>query len=425
MEDQGMRNIGMNRGVAAMSRGVFVTFLLILSLSVAVRAKSITVDGTGNREGLLPIHITAFTESTGSDVYPLGSGAIYLFSIFDTDSDIVVINDLLPEIFENPQGKLEARNLHRLTGMNFGTFRGTFPYFGQSDRQRLGLSTDRTSPLITVRMNGLNALNGELLAPLGPPDGEFAAQVAGPHLTVGPRELEITLIGTPVANKVVVLIDYTKTVTVGPYDGTVGSAFDFGNIRDLKDRFDSVVGPDMTFFFPAAPEVPVPDVDLGLQRSPHTPAMKGPTKGDLYLLRNVTFENNDFSADDRAFKFLYDTGTTLTVINDKIAAALGLSGVNGSSDCFKGKENQHTIDSVRMTDKSVVDAYTISNASICIKTDAITTTDQDDLVDAIIGSNLFNQVQVLFNGPENILGILSPAPKSDLKPPSGLTVIVV
>ncbi len=131
----------------------------------------------------------------------------------------------------------------------------------------------------------------------------------------------------------------------------------------------------------------------------------GATAGHRYWLRNVVFQNgNNVVADHQnapnPFDFLFDTGTTLTIVNNRAANSLGLSSGSGTFNCFGGTSNGYVIDSVTMIGSD--GSYRINNANICWQESAI---ESPQIVDAVIGSNFFDQVQIIFDGPGDTLGI--------------------
>ena len=111
--------------------------------------------------------------------------------------------------------------------------------------------------------------------------------------------------------------------------------------------------------------------------------------------------------------FLYDTGTNFTAISSTMAQSLGLTGKPVKFQCTTGGTttlNGYQIDAIQMTGFSG-DTYTVTNARICVDTDPAPF---GGVADARIGSNLFEQVPVLFNGDSNTLMVLSDLKKGDL-----------
>jgi hypothetical protein len=98
-------------------------------------------------------------------------------------------------------------------------------------------------------------------------------------------------------------------------------------------------------------------------------------------------------------RFLYDTGTTPTMLRQPLADALGLTGtpefyVEVGGVLLPG----FYLDSITMT--GVGGTYTVLNAPVIVTTDLM-----GGAADAKIGSNLFSQTKLLFDGPAATLGI--------------------
>jgi hypothetical protein len=341
---------------------VLVTFTLTWPRGESYAA-SITVDGLGHNVGPLPLMIYDLANAAGTDVYPLGSGELYLFALFDTGSNLLVIQP--------------------------------------NDTALLGLTT---AELVDVRLNSLATIRPDLTAPLGSPFLPAQAQVQ--NINVALRTIGVTLIGTPVASQVVAIIDNTTAVSRGPY-GFVPPDDLFDPVKNADNNVD---GHDITFFSAGDPGVPPASLELQLERfgSAGT-ALDGATREQRYLLRNVAFENGGAVVDDQnpgdQFNFFYDTGTSVTIINSRLAAALGIGpGTLSTFDCLGGTNNGFTLDSITMT--GIGGDYTIQNASVCVDDSAINTRlPSGELVDSVIGSNLFDQVPIIWDGPGDRLGV--------------------
>ncbi len=120
----------------------------------------------------------------------------------------------------------------------------------------------------------------------------------------------------------------------------------------------------------------------------------------LHWLRNVEFANDGKTVTDQqqAFDFFYDTTAPLTTINQRMADSLGLSTMDASFSCLGGENNGYVLSSVTMF--GAEGFYRIENASVCLQPDAVT------YGDGLIGSNFFDQVQILLDGPAETLGII-------------------
>lgn len=342
----------------------------------------LSYDGTGKEFGPLPLIPAVFTSADGSDIYPVGAGEYYIFSLFDTGSDIV--------------------------------------YIGPSDAAALGIgpaSTSNPHQDTRIRVNGLSAIDPTtLLAPIGPHGSVGGAEAEVLNIRVGPRTSpwDLTLIGTPVANEVVARIDNVIMVDRGPY------AFCGGCDAE---------GPDITFYMPTDPGIPEPTLQLPLERfgSGEPASHDGATNGQKYFMNGVTFSHGaNAVADDPSavepIRFWFDTGAPPTVINTRVATALGLDLVAGGSfDCWTsagepGLEG-YVIDRVAFVGSgpSGPGTYEVTNAAVCVD---VRDTQQRQhyqdangvvrTMDATIGANLFVHVPILFHGKDSWLGILLP-----------------
>lgn len=315
---------------------------------------SVAAAGAQHRFGPLPAHFYALADPTGTDVYPLGAGGFALFSLFDTGSTRVAISNVVP---------------NRLTG----------PNFGNTDAGHLGLTGTAN---VRLRLNGLGArdpLTGNI--PIGPLGSGNEPQVELSGITAEVRNVNVTLIGVPVIHQVVVHLDNSNLIT----DST------------------GVVGPDITFYLPGNPGIPLSHLVLDLGRF---------GLPQRFLLRKVAFKNGAGIVDDQdptvnpPYQFQFDTGTTATIINDRVAGVLGLTAGTGSFDCFQTNDKVgYAIDSITMTGTG--GTYTINNPSVCWDESTI---GASAVIDGVIGSNLFDQVELVFDGAGNTLGIVSPGP---------------
>jgi len=324
----------------------------------------IVVDGTGHIEGPFPIHLFSLTNPDGTDIYPLEpvSGSYALYSLYDSGSAKVRINNILPK---------------EIGGM-----------VSTTDAGWLALTDLAT---VNVRLNGLNTQDpGTCAVPIGPAGSEYSAQVEITDIATRPYDLDATLIGLSVINQVIAHINYQNMISIPACAGLVTPES----------------GPYMDFYFPGDSGIPSPDLVLTLERFGSTTSTDGATAGQSYWLRNMIFQHGtNVAADDPdaadPIDFRLDTGTTLTIINDRVAGLLGLIAGDGSSNCFGGINNGYVIDSVTaMGDDGT---YRIENASICWQESVI---DGSHIVDAVIGSNFFDQVQIVFDGVNNTLGII-------------------
>jgi hypothetical protein len=327
------------------------------------------------------------TNSAGTDIYPVGTGELYLFSIFDTGSGLAVISDL--------------------------------PGTAQDDNGYLGIgapSVTNSNQDTRIRISGLDEVDPtSLWGPINAPGASYGADVELPGIRIGPRNINATLMGAPVTNRVVAEIDGrpASAITRGPYPG------------------GSVTGPDMQFYEPKLPSNPVPTLKLPLAYFGSTTpsALDNATRDQRVFIRNVRFKNggNEVSDDQTVpapRQFLFDTGAPPTIISTSMATNLGLSYLSpnlATEDCFTTQAGNEgfVIDEVTFSsfDPTYGGTYTITNAVVCVDiTGTRITTNYPNptpppggkLVDAVIGLNLFDHVPILVNLPEGYLGIMPP-----------------
>ena len=388
-----------NATIPAFADGGQTGTAIQVTLTVEATGQQYLFDGTTvGRSGYLPVHLFTLADAaTGNDIYPVGgtdncattpTPPCYLFSYFDTGADIVVITG--PDAAALNIGTASDGNAHQDT---------------------------------RVRINGLAAVDAASLeAPLGPYGSTGGAQAEVLDVRVGPANVSnrydpgATLIGAPVANEVLALINFTDVVTRGPYcEGTYCA---------------NLQAPNIQFFMPED-QVPDPGLVLQLERfgSTDPSLVDGATKGQKYFIRNVAFGHGqevvtDDQTVDAPLAFFYDTGAPRTLINTELAAALGLQRstngrfTGGVEECWEeipGNEG-YAVDRITLFGATPGSgAYTIENAVVCV--DERTTPEirqmYDDphtgtirRVDAVIGTNLFMYLPILFDGPGNILGIV-------------------
>lgn len=327
---------------------LYLLLILVAALAIspsAVLAQDITVSNSP-QVGVLPHMITAFV--VGGDVLPTGSTDYYVFTLFDTGSTRI--------------------NFDAITAASFGVTNG--------------LVTD-------IRINGIGAIDPvTLYAPIY--EGQAQAEVLAIPVSLPTSPPNRTLIGGPVTNVVKAVIDYTTTITRGPYDYLGG-----GNVE----------GPDILFYTAGDPVGYTPAITLSLESfGTYDP---GSGLGKRYLMYNISFNEGSASISTPASgelnvagtRFLYDTGTTVTMITAAKATELGLTGpadfIQPMSD---GTElDGYYMDSITMTGAEGV-VYTVLDAPVVVAASLGGS-------DARIGSNIFSQVKLLFDGPNATLGI--------------------
>jgi len=295
--------------------------------------------------GSLPIITTAFVNSATGDIYQ----NLYVFSLFDTGSTKVFLDT--------------------------------------TTASTLGLQTGNT-PIL--RLNGLSAIDPVTLdAPIGPGQAQAEFSNIGIKVTGG---LDIPLMGAPVTNQAVATIDYTNTITRGPYAYLGGQ---------------DVSGPDITFYSGTNTPGYTPAIELSLDPW-GTPLNypDGSVSGYWYLMYGVSFtqgSNTVTSAssgdlDSTANKFMYDTGTDVTLIVPALATSLGLDLNNPDFQLTVGSTPLpgFYLDSISMA--GVGGSYIVTHVPVAVDSSLGGAT-------AIIGSNLFNDTELLFDGPDNTLGV--------------------
>ena len=320
---------------------VGLTVVGLLLTPKLLLADPITVPSAPIR-GQFPLMITAFANEAGTDVLPAGATDFYVFTYFDTGATRV--------------------------------------FFDVDTAATLGV----TNGMVTdVRLNGLRAIDpATLLAPIY---SGFQAEVQDVPVRV--PGADITLIGGPVANAVEAVIDYTTLVTRGPY------AFLGGD----------VTGPDITFYGAGADVGYTPSIELSMQPFGTT----GPGLGQRYWMYDIGFYDGAFGVASPAggdmtgtsTRFLYDTGTNVTLLTDTLGTSLGLTGPPDFIQSVSGVDRPgYYLDSITMNGAGGL--YTVLNAPVVVTTDPL-----GGSADAIIGSNLFDSTQLLFDGPGARLGI--------------------
>ena len=344
-------------------RGLLCLALVVLLAALAVGpgaalGADITVTGgSGTEVGKLPWILTAFVIQPGNDILPPGGTDYYIFTLFDTGSDRI----------------------------RFALNKATTLVVADGDVR-------------DIRLYGMGAIDSTNLAlpvPVGP------AQVDVPTITVSlvtpyPNR---TLIGGPVTNFVKAVIDYTKIIARGPYTDPF-----FNDINGA-----SFEGPDIKLYPAGSPVGYTPAITLSLQKvvSAVNPS---PAKAGRYYMHGVSFNNGSLSVASPASgdlrgpgipKFLFDTGTTVTELDDSYAPALGLDLNN--PDFTQPMSGGGSLPGfyLEITMTGAEGTYTVSNAPVVFVNSLSG--------DAVIGSNIFSQVRLLFDGPNATLGIDVPS----------------
>ncbi len=260
---------------------------------------------------------------------------------------------------------------------------------------------------LNLFMNGVNAINLSTLTMTNdPPPAEIPGVL--PKITAI-DDGKLTLVAIPVVKRVRALMDARPDSTI---------TFEYTDEGILKE----FTGPSIVFN-PSNVDMesgPV-KVTLGLYRI----LDDNPLTSDRWQIDPLVLRNNGLSYQSDPgsnTQFLYDTGTKFTAVSRNIANELGLlvedpdfiCNINGNP--YEG----HVIDSVEMQGfvgerQNLEDTYVVKNARICIEDDdpgtprIIKSPGDHSTGDyqAVIGSNLFEQVKVLLDGPRSTLTILT------------------
>jgi hypothetical protein len=292
--------------------------------------------------GSLPIITTAFVNGTTGDVYKDS----YVFTLFDTGSTRVALDSATASFL----------------GLTSGT-------------------------LTTLRLNGLGAIDPATLnAPI-----YTGAQAEIPNIGLQVTGLvDVPLIGAPVANQTLAKIDYTDTITRGPYTSLNGA---------------SISGPDITFYSGSNTPGYRPAIQLSLDPIGVAGTSNGIDIGLTYLMYGVAFNEGPYTVASATSgdlnltpnRFLYDTGTNVTLIDSTLATSLGLDLSSPDFHSYVGSDYLpgFYIDSLTMTGTG--GTYTLKNVPILVGDTQGKT--------AVIGSNLFASTEVLFDGAGDTLGI--------------------
>jgi hypothetical protein len=160
---------------------------------------------------------------------------------------------------------------------------------------------------------------------------------------------------------------------------------------------ESVRGPAIEFFVPGDASIPTLPIELPLIRI-GVPAVR-------YGVTAIAFWDGPNSFAYQATSptppnVHYDTGTTITIIGDAIANALKLPPA-GSFDCLERPRAGYVIGGIHFT--GVGADYVVRNVSVCWNPAA-----QPGFLSATVGSNLFDQVPIVFDGANDRLWVGEP-----------------
>jgi hypothetical protein len=300
----------------------------------------------------------------GGDTLPVTLARIfYLFSIFDTGATKVLVNNEVP-------GTESDADILDLCGP-------------------LGncLPSDPDLPqILDVRVWGLDRVDPRTLgAPLDFPEGEVQGLTVG--LTTSP-----TLIGAPVAARILAFIDYRDSAEITRF-------YSFGTIR----------APDIVFYESGDPGIPTPlfTADLARIGGFGTSPVDGASTGPRFELRGVAFRNGRRAVTDVTFPhLLFDTGNTTTQVTPSLALALG---INPELDPPDDTVDVQTPSGVVTLRGYVIDRFELSSGDgshqYMIADPTVFVNGSLGGADANIGTNYFEQTQILFDGPNDELGL--------------------
>lgn len=252
-------------------------------------------------------------------------------------------------------------------------------------------------------------------------------QFASSGVKVVPNAIVPTLIGTPVAGASVAHVDFTSTVS-----------------RYFSFLDSTITHTSVTFFPPTHPDIPSLELEFELARfgvSTPNPVLGNATRAPRYHLKGVTLVNGANSVDDASFNFLFDTGANSSVVNEDVAAALGLDPATPHHEMTVNTVSGtvqylgYVIDRAVLTGVGGVRPYTLDDALIYVAPappTGVANTFQGD-VQAIIGTNYFDRTRFVFDGPGDLLrvprrmSLLAPTPGTPTQggsPTAGRRVLV-
>jgi len=355
----------------------------------AIAANELAVPGAGTgRAGLLATHIytlrippgqcphpnPAFPECfvTG-DTLPVGPGIFYTFSVFDTGSSIVIINNE-PLLFNDAD---------------------LLDLCGPTGNCALPSDPTMTAPFLPLNLDlriwGLGRVDpGTLGAPLDTPE----VQVEG--IQVRPSAGEVpTLIGAPVAARSVAVIDYATVIS---------RTFNFGTIE----------APDIVFFPPGSVQIPSAAFAFELmRRGSFTTSIDGASVGPRYMMKRFQFQNGGSVITEADFGMLYDTGNTTTQMTEETAIALGIDPANDTpADSFiintaNGPQEVKgfIIDEFMLTTVDGQHRRRIQNPLVYVRPplDNPPRPPFPDGIDIVFGSNYLEAAKIVFDGPNDRL----------------------
>jgi hypothetical protein len=261
----------------------------------------------------------------------------------------------------------------------------------------LGVNGGGVPALLDVRVWGHEVISTPSeQGPFGNPDVEIP--LVEPRQTVAGG---FSWVGAPVAANVVADIDYSNIVT----------------------RLIDFDGPSTDFYLPGARGIrsPLFWVELSRFGSIGSSGIDGASIDQRFLVPNLELCQGGSCVDGGTVDFMIDTSSRLTVVDAATAALLGIGGAPDVQECWR--------DIVPCTSGELVNGYTVTslelgsddgvlysewNYHIDSPTIFVTSTNLSALgYEAVLGTNLFEDTAVLWDGPNDRIGFIRgvPAPE--------------
>jgi hypothetical protein len=327
-----------------------------------------------------------------------------MLGIFDVGSQFVVIDNLTPGPGNPNEGLFStAKALSLCLPDNAGDCPG--PFAGGDPTAQS--NSPFIPPALTVSAWGFAAADepaGLQLTTFNDPE----SSTTGVKVRVTGRTVPLlrALVGAPVANEVLAHIDFANPI---------GRTFIFGPFT----------GADVTFFEPGDPGIPTPMYEVDLQRFGRTTpgSFDNATRGERYFLMGFSFTNGGTTiaegdpiagAATSQARALFDTGAPRATVTRAMADALGMPDAAAACappDCVVSGLGLkcHKIDNFELTANDGSGKYAINEPFVCVDEGAGTFSeidpDFDWASDVIIGMNYFSETQILFDGPNDLLGL--------------------
>ena len=321
---------------------------------------------------------------TTGDTLPPGPDFFFLYgSVFDTGSTVVMIHN------NSTPGRASDANT-----LNLCNATGDCYTPDPNDPNPDPLFDPFLPTNLTVRLWGLESYNEAA----GGVEMDYVADVPGIQVRAGGATLNDTLIGAPAAARVVASIDYRTTIT---------KSFPFGQRS----------APDMRFFLPGDPASPTAPYRFALaQRGSFASAIDGASTGPRFVLQSALLAYEDAQVSSATFDFLYDTGSTTTVVTEEVALTLGIDpAVDPPADAFEvntvggvAQVKGYMVDLFQMATSDALHRHAIESPMIYVvpnRPGGISPFPGG--IDVVVGSNYFPSMRVLFDGPGDALWLFA------------------